>query len=137
MGSNGPSWGRRYGLQKYALAYWRDKQREADEAACKYWNLRMGERGPAQPSPTIGQALHGGFRFLRVGCNGCKQRAWIDLAEVRRPRKTPVWTLEGSLACQRCQINKIFRPKTTIERLTREHGTLGWPLLESAPDDHL
>jgi hypothetical protein len=36
--------------------------READSLACQSWNERMwSDGGPAQPSPTIGQAINGGL----------------------------------------------------------------------------
>jgi hypothetical protein len=39
--------------------------READRAEAHAWSLRMeGYGGPAQPSPTIGQCLNGGFGWL-------------------------------------------------------------------------
>ena len=47
-------------------------RREADRLACKTWNERMlGFRGPAQPSPMLGDALNGGYRYLEVRCAGC------------------------------------------------------------------
>jgi hypothetical protein len=37
--------------------------READNLACQSWNEKMwSDGGPAQPSPTIGQAINGGLR---------------------------------------------------------------------------
>jgi hypothetical protein len=43
--------------------------READNLACQSWNEKMwSDGGPAQPSPTIGQAINGGFaRFFCFG----------------------------------------------------------------------
>jgi len=50
--------------------------READRAEAEAWSIRMeGCGGPAQPSPTIGQCLHGGLGWLEVECNRCKTRA--------------------------------------------------------------
>src|SRR4051812_50176937 len=44
--------------------------KEADRAEAEAWSLRMeGYGGPAQPSPTIGQCLNGGFG--RVGGENC------------------------------------------------------------------
>jgi hypothetical protein len=38
--------------------------READNLACQSWNERMwSDGGPIDPSPTIDQAINGGFRF--------------------------------------------------------------------------
>ena len=37
-------------------------RKEADRLACEAWNKRMlGYRGPAQPSPTLGDALNAGY----------------------------------------------------------------------------
>jgi hypothetical protein len=44
--------------------------REAGDLACQSWNERMwSDGGPAQPSPTIGQAINGGFPWLEVKCS--------------------------------------------------------------------
>ena len=59
----------------------------------------MAEGGPAQPSPTLRVALQRGYRSLQVRCQACREATVIDLAEVRRPADTPVWKLEGALAC--------------------------------------
>jgi hypothetical protein len=101
----------------------RDAQRKADELACHAWNIRMkAEGGPAQPSPSLRAALNGGYRFLRVQCSGCKQRAYIDLEQVKRRPATPIWTLEGALACEPCPDRNRRAPRATLERLSREKG---------------
>jgi hypothetical protein len=49
---------------------------EADNLACQSWNEKMwSDGGPAQPSPTIGQAINGGFPWLEVKCSWCRTRA--------------------------------------------------------------
>jgi hypothetical protein len=46
--------------------------READNLACQSSNEKMwSDGGPAQPSPTIGQAINGGFPWLEVKCSRC------------------------------------------------------------------
>src|ERR1700755_2475982 len=43
--------------------------READRAEAEAWSVRMeGYGGPAQPSPTIGQCLNGGYGWLEIEC---------------------------------------------------------------------
>ncbi len=75
--------------------------READRAEAEAWSIRMeGYGGPAQPSPTIGQCLNGGFGWLEVECNRCKTRASLPLDAIRRPRDTPIWKLEAALKCR-------------------------------------
>jgi hypothetical protein len=93
----------------------------AAAAGCRAWNVRMKEEGgPAQPSPSIRAALNGGHGFLRVQCSGCKQRAYIDLALVKRRPGTAIWTLEGALACRPCRNRNRRAPRATLERLSRE-----------------
>src|SRR5512136_2670011 len=69
----------------------RKAAREADRAEAEAWSIRMeGYGGPAQPSPTIGQCLNGGFGWIEVECNRCKTRASLPLDAIRRPRDTPI-----------------------------------------------
>jgi hypothetical protein len=78
--------------------------READNLACQSWNERMwSDGGPAQPSPTIGQAINGGFPCLEVKCSRCRTSSSVDLAAINRPPDTPVHLLEGRLNCRRCK----------------------------------
>jgi hypothetical protein len=75
--------------------------RKADNLACQSWNERMwSDGGPAQPSPTIGQAINGGFPWLEAECSRCKTMGSVDLAILRRPQHAPVHTLEGALRCR-------------------------------------
>jgi hypothetical protein len=47
-------------------------RKEADKLACDAWNKRMlAFKGPAQPSPTLGDALNAGYGYLEVRCLGC------------------------------------------------------------------
>ena len=67
----------------------KEARREADRLACKAWNDRMlGFRGPAQPSPLLGDALNAGYRYLEVRCAGCELHSAVDLTIVRRPKDT-------------------------------------------------
>jgi hypothetical protein len=119
MAHNG--WERRRVQVRQTAEAARQAQHEADRLAIIAWNERMYvEGGPAQPSPTIGQALAHGYRYLRVRCSTCRQSAWLPLAEVRRPNNTPVWKLEGALACRPCRERGARAPRGVIERLTRE-----------------
>jgi hypothetical protein len=60
--------------------------READNLACQSWNEKMwSDGGPAQPSPTIAQAINGGFPWLEVKCSRCRTPSSIDLAAISRP----------------------------------------------------
>jgi len=62
-----------------------------------------GFGGPAQPSPTIGQCLNGGYGWMEIECNRCKTRASIPLEAIRRPRDTPIWKLEAAPKCRSCR----------------------------------
>jgi hypothetical protein len=70
-------------------------RRDADILACIAWNDRMlGYQGPAQPSPTIGDALNAGYDYLEVRCLGCDTHQTVALDIVRRPKATPIHELE-------------------------------------------
>jgi hypothetical protein len=66
-------------------------RKEADKLACEAWNKRMlGLRGPAQPSPTLGDALNAGYVYLEARCLGCDTHQTVALDIVRRPKTTPI-----------------------------------------------
>ena len=78
-------------------------RKDADQFACIAWNNRMlGYKGPAQPSPTLGDALNAGFGYLEVRCLGCDTHQTVALDIVRRPKHTPVHELERYLRCKDC-----------------------------------
>lgn len=75
--------------------------RDADLLACPAWKLRMlGYRGPAQPSPTIADALNARLSFLEVKCLGCEAHSTVDLTIVCWPKETPVHEFERW--CKNC-----------------------------------
>jgi hypothetical protein len=45
----------------------------------------------------------GNIGWLEVECNRCKTRASLPLADIRRPRDTPIWKLEAALKCRSCR----------------------------------
>ena len=51
----------------------KEARKEADRLACEAWNYRMlGYKGPAQPSPTLGDALNAGYLYrLRHAPDRC------------------------------------------------------------------
>lgn len=126
MGSNGPAWGRRQLLRRETSEALAKAYAEVDQLECRAWNFQMADGGPSMPSPTIEQALNGGYPFLRVKCAGCRQVAWITLIDVDRPRDTPVWKLEGSLTCEPCKSRAARAPRAIIERLCRSKRQFGW-----------
>src|ERR1700722_18122952 len=69
--------------------------KEADRLACEAWNMRMlGYKGPAQPSPTIGDALNAGYGYLEVRRLGCGTHQNDPLANIRRQKAIPIHELE-------------------------------------------
>jgi hypothetical protein len=44
--------------------------READDLASQSWNEKMwSDGGPVDPSPTVDQAINGGYRWLEIECS--------------------------------------------------------------------
>jgi hypothetical protein len=85
--------------------------RAADRAEAEAWSIQVEAfGGPAQPSPTIGQCLNGGYCWLQVKCRRCETEASIPLEHVRRPRDTPIWKLEASLKCRSCKKGRYAPP---------------------------
>ena len=59
----------------------KEARKEADRLACEAWNYRMpGYKGPAQPSPTLGDALNAGYGYLEVRCLGCDTHQTVRAA---------------------------------------------------------
>jgi hypothetical protein len=76
-------------------------RKDADRLACEAWNARMlGFRGPAQPSPALGDALNAGYGYLEVRCLGCDTHQTVALDIVRRPKTTPIHELERYMRCK-------------------------------------
>jgi hypothetical protein len=49
----------------------------------------LGFKGPAQPSPTLSDALNAGYGYLEVRCLGCDTNQTVALIIVRRPKARP------------------------------------------------
>jgi len=80
-----------------------EARKEADRLAVAAWNKRMlGFLGPAQPSPTLGDALNARYRYLEVKCLGCNTHQTVALDIVRRPKATPIHELERYMRCKDC-----------------------------------
>jgi ribosomal protein S27E len=88
----------------------KEARKEADRLACQAWNQRMlGYKGPAQPSPTLGDALNAGYGYLEVRCLGCDTHQAVALDIVRRPKTTPVHELERYMRCKDCSQSAVIR----------------------------
>jgi hypothetical protein len=59
-------------------------------------------KGPAQPSPALGDALNAGYTYLEVRCLGCDTHQTVALDIVGRPKTTPIHELERYLQCKDC-----------------------------------
>ena len=75
--------------------------READNLACQSWNEKMwSDGGPIDPSPTIDQAINGGFSWLEIKCSRCLTPRDVDLCALPHVPTTCVHDLAGRLVCQ-------------------------------------
>lgn len=90
----------------------KEARKEADRLACEAWTKRMlSFRGPAQPSPTLGDALNAGYPYLEVRCLGCDTHQTVALDAVRRPKTTPIHELERYMRCRDCSQVKGYAYK--------------------------
>jgi hypothetical protein len=76
--------------------------KQADRLLCESWNERMWADGePIDPSPTIDQAINGGYTWLQIECSRCKAARDVDLASLPHPSTTFVHDLAGRLRCRK------------------------------------
>ena len=91
--------------------------READKLSCESWNERMWADGePIDPSPTVDQALNGGFPWLEIECARCRTKRDVSLAELPHVATTYIHDLATRLRCQRCA-KAGKRPPATLLQL--------------------
>jgi hypothetical protein len=91
--------------------------READKLACESWNERMWADGePIDPSPTVDQAINGGFPWLEIECTRCRAKRDVALAELPHVATTCIHDLATRLRCQRCA-KAGKRPTATLLQL--------------------
>jgi hypothetical protein len=90
---------------------------QADKLLSESWNERMWSDGePINPSPTIDQAVNGGFSWLEIQCARCKTPSDVDLAAMKHPPTTFVHDLASRLRCRECA-NAGRRPAATLLQL--------------------
>jgi hypothetical protein len=90
---------------------------QADKLLCESWNERMWSDGePIDPSPTIDQAVNGGFPWLEIRCARCKTPSDVDLAAMKHPPSTFVHDLASRLHCRKCA-KAGRRPPATLLQL--------------------
>jgi hypothetical protein len=91
--------------------------RAADKLLCESWNERMWADGePIDPSPTIDQAVNGGYAWLEIECSRCKTPSDVDLAAMKHPPTTFVHDLASRLRCRKCA-KAGRRPVATLLQL--------------------
>ncbi|MEH2570083.1 hypothetical protein [Bradyrhizobium sp. AZCC 2289] len=90
---------------------------QADKLFCESWSERMWNDGePIDPSPTIDQAVNGGFPWLEIQCARCKTASDVDLAAMKHPPTTFVHDLSSRLRCRKC-VKAGRRPAATLLQL--------------------
>jgi len=95
----------------------RNMIQQADRLLCESWNERMWSDGePIDPSPTIDQAVNGGFPWLEIRCARCKTSSDVDLAAMKHPPTTFVHDLASRLRCRKCA-KAGRRPSATLLQL--------------------
>jgi hypothetical protein len=98
--------------------------RKIATAECEVWSARMEGYGePAQPSPTIEQAIGCGFLYLEVKCRRCNHRGAVDLRLLRRYPSTEIWRLEASLSCDHCREGHRGEAPVKMIKLSGEPDT--------------
>ena len=69
---------------------------------------------PAQPSPTLGDALNAEYGYLEVRCLGCDTNQSVTFDIVRRPKTTPVHELERYMRCKDCSAVRGYAYKRSL-----------------------
>jgi phage FluMu protein Com len=74
--------------------------------------------GPIDPSPTIDQAINGGYAWLEIACSQCKTPRSVDLRALPHVHSTCLHYLAGRLRCTKCgKAGK--RPPATLHQLAQ------------------
>jgi len=90
---------------------------QSDRLLAESWNERMWADGePIDPSPTVDQAINGGYPWLQIECSRCKAPSQVDLSALPHPPTTFVHDLAGRLRCQKCA-KAGRRPSATLLQL--------------------
>ena len=93
--------------------------RQADKLCSESWNEKMwADGGPIDPSPTIDQAVNGGYSWLQIECSRCKAAREVDLAALPHVGTTFVHDLASRLRCRKCA-GAGRRPPPTLLQLAQ------------------
>jgi hypothetical protein len=110
--------------------------READDLACQSWNERMwADGGPIDPSPTIDQAINGGYAWLEIACSHCYNSRSAPTKP--RPRTEPMCNLY-SMTKNVDAIRRLFKAlNSRVGNLPSMPGIFPdypAPIVRNAPD---
>lgn len=96
--------------------------KQADKLLAESWNERMWSDGePIDPSPTVDQAINGGYPRLEIECSRCKTKRDVDLAALLHRPTTFVHDLASRLRCSKCaKANR--RPAATLLQLAQRRS---------------
>ena len=93
--------------------------RTADKLLAESWNERIwANGGPIDPSPTIDQAISGGYPWIEIECSRCRAKRDVDMAALRHPPTTFVHDLASRLRCSKCA-KAGRRPPATLLQLAQ------------------
>ncbi|MGJ4941436.1 hypothetical protein ACQR1W_12755 [Bradyrhizobium sp. HKCCYLS1011] len=93
--------------------------RQADRLLSESWNERMWADGePTDPSPTVDQAINGGYPWLEIACSRRRTERDVDLAALPHPPTTFVHDLASRLRCSKCA-KAGRRPPATLLQLSQ------------------
>jgi hypothetical protein len=82
---------------------------------------QLGE--PIDRSPTVDQAVNGGFPWLEIQCARCKTPSDVDLAAMKHPPTTFVHDLASRLRCRKCTKAGRRPPATLLQLAPRPNHT--------------
>jgi hypothetical protein len=92
--------------------------RTADKLACSYNEHLWAVGTPIDPSPTIDQAINGGYPWIEIECSRCRAKRDVDMAALRHPPTTFVHDLASRLRCSKCA-KAGRRPAATLLQLAQ------------------
>ena len=98
-------------------------RKNADRLACEAWNARMlGFRGPAPPSPAIGDALNAGYGYLEVklsrlqNASDDRARHHPSAEDDARARTRTLHAMQGLLAGARLSFQTEPVDRATVDK---------------------
>jgi hypothetical protein len=86
--------------------------------SCDAQRLMRCDGEPVDPSPTVDQAINGGYPWLEIACSRCRTPRTVDLASLPHVPTTCVHDLAGRLRCEKCR-NAGKRPPAELRQLTK------------------